>query len=56
MELGENKEIKNIQIINIHFHTELVFNTILYGTMFFEMKTRLFSIEDIFYYKGQVWV
>jgi hypothetical protein len=53
MELGENKEIKNVQIITIHFHTELVFNTILYGTMFFEMKTRLFSIEDIFYYKGQ---
>ena len=53
LELGENKQIKNIQSIRITFDTELVYNTLFYGTMFYESKTRLFSIEDIFYYKGQ---
>jgi hypothetical protein len=53
LELGENKQIKNIQSIRITFDTELVYNTLFYGTMFYESKIRLFSIEDIFYYKGQ---
>ena len=48
MELGQHKEITNIQIISISFHVELVYNTIFYGTLFYEYKTRLFSIEDIF--------
>jgi hypothetical protein len=53
LELGEKKQIQNIQIIQVDFHYELVYNTIFYGTLFYESKTRLFSIEDIFYYKGQ---
>jgi len=53
IELGEKKQIQNIQIIQVDFHYELVYNTLFYGTMFYESKTRLFSIEDIFYYKGQ---
>jgi hypothetical protein len=31
----------------------LVFNTLFYGTLFYDVKTRLFSIEDIFFYKGR---
>jgi hypothetical protein len=53
LELGERKEITNIQSISISFHTELVYNTIIYGTLFYEKKMRLFAVDNIFYYKGQ---
>lgn len=50
----ENKT-KNIQIILTSFHDKLVFGfgTILYGTLFKYNQTSCFSIEDIYYYKGE---
>ena len=52
MELGENKQITNIKIVSVCFNSELVYGTIFYGTTFFHMYNKFFSIEDIFYYKG----
>jgi len=53
MEIGEANKIKKVQRIHLEYNAELVYNTIFYGTLFYEKKTRLFAIEDIFYYKGQ---
>ena len=53
MEIGDMNKIKKVQRIHLEYNVELVYNTIFYGTLFYEKKTRLFSIEDIFYYKGQ---
>ena len=53
MEISENKKIKNIKNINVKYNTELVYNTIFYGTLFYSNNCRCFSIENIFYYKGQ---
>ena len=52
MELGENKQITNIKIVNACFNSELAYGTIFYGTTFFHMYNKFFAIEDIFYYKG----
>jgi hypothetical protein len=54
LEIGQQgTQIQKIQQIRVQFDPELVYNTILQGTLFYEEKTRLFSIEDIFYYKGR---
>jgi hypothetical protein len=53
MEIGDSNKIKKVQRIHLEYNAELVYNTIFYGTLFYEKKTRLFAIEDIFYYKGQ---
>ena len=54
LEIGQQgSQIQKIQQIRVKFEPELVYNTILQGTLFYEEKTRLFSIEDVFYYKGQ---
>jgi len=52
MELENNKQITNIKIMNACFHTELAYNTIVYGTKFIHANNVFFSMEDIFYYKG----
>jgi len=52
MELAENKQISNIKIVNVCFTSELVYGTIFYGTTFFHSHNKFFTIEDIFYYKG----
>ena len=52
MELGENKQITNIKIVNACFNSELVYGTIFYGTTFFHSYNKFFTIEDVFYYKG----
>ncbi len=52
MELGENKQITNVKIVNACFNSELVYGTIFYGTTFFNMHNKFFAIEDVFYYKG----
>ena len=52
MELGENKQITNVKIVNVCFNSELVYGTIFYGTTFFNMYNKFFAIEDVFYYKG----
>lgn len=52
MELSGNKQICDIKIINACFSNELAYGTIIYGTVFFHKFNRFFSIEDIFFYKG----
>jgi len=52
MELGENKQIFNIKIVNTIFKNDMVINeSIFYGTLFNNSNNNFFCIEDIFYYK-----
>lgn len=48
-----NKEIKNIKIMNCCFSRSLCYGTIFYGTFFYHLNNPFFTIEDIFMYKGQ---
>lgn len=48
-----NKEFKNIKIINCCFSTSLSYGTLFYGTLFYHMNNQFFSIEDIYLYKGK---
>ena len=50
IELASNKQFANVRFVNACFHTELSYGTILYGTSFY--SPAFFTIEDIFYYKG----
>jgi hypothetical protein len=52
MELSGNKQICDIKITSACFSYELAYGTILYGTVFYHEYNRFFSIEDIFFYKG----
>jgi hypothetical protein len=52
MELAENKQISNIKIVNTCFNSDLAYGTIFYGTTFYHQHNKFFTIEDIFYYKG----
>jgi hypothetical protein len=52
MELSGNKQISDIKITNACFSHELAYGTIVYGTVFYHEFNRFFSIEDIFFYKG----
>ena len=52
MKIGANKEILNIQIVNCSYNYQLSYGTIFYGTIFNYSDNKFFSIEDIFYYKG----
>jgi hypothetical protein len=45
--------IKDIKIVNCCFSSSLCYGTIFYGTLFYHMNNPLFSIEDIFMYKGK---
>ena len=53
MELSENKEVKNIKIMECSFNSDLSNGTIFYGTFFIYSKNNFFTIEDIFFYKGK---
>jgi hypothetical protein len=52
MELSGNKQMSDIKITNACFSHELAYGTIVYGTVFYHQFNRFFSIEDIFFYKG----
>ena len=52
MELGENKQIANVKIVNACFNSDLAYGTLFYGTTFFHADNKFFTIEDIFHYKG----
>jgi hypothetical protein len=52
MELAENKQISNIKIVNACFNSVLSYGTVFYGTTFYHCHNKFFTIEDIFYYKG----
>jgi len=47
------KKIKTIKKIHCCFTNSLTYGTILYGTLFYHLNNKFFSIEDIFLYKGQ---
>jgi len=53
LELGENKQIFDIKIVNCCFNSCLSFGTIFYGTLFNYLNNNFFSFEDIFLYKGK---
>jgi hypothetical protein len=53
LELDNKKEIKDIKIINCCFTTSLSYGTIFYGTLFYHLNNKFFSIEDIYLDKGQ---
>ena len=53
LEISKNKQICNIEIIYTSFHTQLAYETILYGTKFMIGGKHYFSCEDIYYYKGK---
>ena len=52
LENNNKKQIKNIKIITTCFSTSLCYGTIIYGTIFSKMNNTFFSVEDIFFYKG----
>jgi hypothetical protein len=49
----DNNNIKDVYIQAICFDFKLAFGTILYGTYFKHKEYKHFSLEHIFYYKGQ---
>jgi hypothetical protein len=54
MEFSYKKEILFMEILNCDFQKELGYGgTIFYGTRFLYNNLPLFSLEDIFYYKGR---
>jgi hypothetical protein len=53
MELTENKQIKDIHMVNVCFSSSLSYGTILYGTVFSSFNNTFFSTEDVFLYKGK---
>jgi hypothetical protein len=55
LEIESNKGISSIKIASACFNDELCYGigTIFYGTIFMNNNTKVFSIQDIFYYKGK---
>ena len=53
LELSANNTIVKVSSCITSFCDSLSYGTILYGTLFEISKHRYFSIEDIFYYKGE---
>ena len=53
MEIAPNKQIMNMKITSACFSSELSYGTILYGTLFYHKSNRFFTIEDVFYLKGE---
>ena len=52
LENNNKKQIKNIKIATTCFSSSLCYGTIVYGTFFNHARCLLFSVEDIFLYKG----
>jgi len=55
LELIDKKSINDIKVYNCVFNNELVYGkygTIFYGTLFHYSQTPFFTIEDVFYCKG----
>lgn len=50
LEMGKNKKIINIELCSLLFDPVLSIGTIIYGTMI--EGTKMFAMEDIYYYKG----
>jgi hypothetical protein len=54
IEAGKSNRILSIKMANACFSDSLCYGTgtILYGTLFLNNNTRVFTIQDMFYYKG----
>jgi len=53
LELNASGQISHVKIYNCVFHPDLVFGTIVFGTIFHkELIGTFFTVEDIFWYKG----
>lgn len=48
-----NEEKKKIYPVNVCYNRELSYETVLYGTLFSQNKSRFFTIEDALYYKSK---
>ena len=55
LEIDDNNKIKNIKKLNTSF-MDCLLGTIFYGTMFKYNDISCFSVEDIYYYKGQNYI
>ena len=54
MELtGRRLIFKSMEFVSVSFRDELSFGTILYGTLINYEKTRFFTVENIYFYKGK---
>lgn len=54
MELtGRRLIFKSIEFVSLSFRDELSFGTILFGTIINYEKTRFFTVENIYFYKGK---
>jgi hypothetical protein len=51
LEVGHQNKIMNIFYRHVSFDSALSYGTIFYGTLF-TYRSDIFSVEDIFYYKG----
>jgi hypothetical protein len=51
-ELGDNKKITNVTIVQTSFADTLSYGTIFYGTLFKYDNISCFSVEDLLYYRG----
>jgi hypothetical protein len=61
MELNAKKNIISVKRVPCCFKSDISYGTILYGTIFIYSQTSFFTMEDIFYYKGnhvsrQTWI
>jgi hypothetical protein len=52
MELDDKQNICNVKLIQTSYHEQLSYGTILYGTYFVYSNNPFFTMENIFYYKG----
>lgn len=56
LEIDDNNRITNAKIAVTSFEDNLVLGTIFYGTLFTHNGINCFSIEDLYYYKGQNYI
>ena len=50
---NRTRNIMNIFYRYVSFHDTLSYGTIFYGTLFSQSQDEIFSVENIYYYKGQ---
>jgi hypothetical protein len=55
LEIESDKGISSIKIVNACFNDDLCYGigTIFYGTLFIYNNSKIFNIQDIYYYKGK---
>lgn len=53
LENNQQKQIRNIRVIQTCYSSTLCFGTVLYGTLFRHKNHSFFCMEDLFYYKNK---